>query len=166
LVLGYSHAFTINSLILRPANIIGSNATHGVILDFLRKLSENKTRLEILGDGSQRKSYLHVSDFIEALFYAFKNMIETRGQDVLFDILNVGNSDATSVDEIAKIICESLNLSSVKIIHKPNFEGRGWVGDVKYMLLDVTRLLSIGWKPSMNSNDSVKKAVLELHSEI
>lgn len=159
LIIGYSRAFNINSLLLRPANIVGPHSTHGVILDFISKLKKNNTRLEVLGDGTQRKSYLHINDMVDATFAAFARMMD---EDELVAVYNVGNWDTTSVDEIAEIVCETLGCPNVKIIHKPSQEGRGWAGDVKHMCLDINKIVSIGWKPSMSSNDSVRAATKEL----
>ena len=80
-----------------------------------------------------------------------------------FDIFNIGNDDWITVKEIADIIVEEMGLSNVKYIFKPATpNGRGWLGDVKFMLLDISKLKSIGWKPKMNSREAVRKTVREL----
>ena len=163
IISGYAHTFKIRSLVLRYANIIGSRLRHGVIYDFIMKLKKDPTRLEILGDGTQRKSYLHVSDTIEATMHLFNVF---RGSGKIFDVYNVGNEDWITVKEIAEIVSEGLEL-------KPEFHftggvegGRGWVGDVKYMLLDIAKAKNAGWRPKLSSKAAVQRTVNELVSEL
>jgi len=107
IISGYAHTFKIRSLVLRYANIIGSRLRHGVIYDFIMKLKKDPTRLEILGDGTQRKSYLHVSDTIEATMHLF-NVFRESGK--LFDVYNIGDEDRITVKKIAEIVLEGLGL--------------------------------------------------------
>lgn len=146
----YSHTFDFNVLILRLANIIGPGLTHGVIYDFIKKLRVNNRELEILGDGTQKKSYLHITDCIDAIISARTNF---RGG---CEVYNVGNTDWTSVKRIAEIVCECMGLKEVKYVFKGGYEGRGWRGDVKTMLLDINKLMSIGWYPKYSSEDAVR----------
>ena len=76
MIAGYAHTFDIKAVVFRLANIIGKRSNHGVIYDFINKLKANPHRLEILGDGTQRKSYLHVSDTVEAILYLFKEFLK------------------------------------------------------------------------------------------
>ncbi len=163
LISGYSHTFKIKALILRYANIIGSRLRHGVIYDFIMKLKKNPNRLEILGDGTQRKSYLHISDAVEATMFAFEKFVASGK---LVEVFNVGNEDWITVKEIAEIVSSTMGL-------KPEFYftggvegGRGWVGDVKLMLLDITKLRKMGWKPKLNSRGAIEKATKEILEEI
>jgi len=160
LIIGYSNTYGFSSVILRLANIVGSRSRHGVIVDFLRKLLEDPTRLEILGDGEQTKSYLHIKDCIDAMIKSFENI----GDNI--QIYNVGSEDAINVKTIARIVIEELNLENVRIEYRNELHGRGWIGDVRRMLLDISRLRSIGWKPRYNSSDAVRLAVKELKEEI
>ncbi|MCL7384613.1 MAG: NAD-dependent epimerase/dehydratase family protein [Thaumarchaeota archaeon] len=160
LIIGYSKTYGFNSIILRLANIVGSRSRHGVIVDFIKKLLKDSSRLEILGDGEQMKSYLHITDCIEAIVRSSENI----GEDI--QIYNVGSEDAINVKTIAKIIIEELNLDDVKIEYKDEFGGRGWIGDVRRMLLDISKIKSIGWRPRYNSSEAVRLAVRELRKEI
>ncbi|MEM5821207.1 MAG: NAD-dependent epimerase/dehydratase family protein [Candidatus Aenigmatarchaeota archaeon] len=108
LIISYSNSFKIKSLILRYANIIGKRSKHGVIYDFINKLKNNPHELEILGDGNQEKSYLHVSEAIRATLFAFDWFINS---DSLYEIFNIGSEDKIKVIEIAKIICEEMKLN-------------------------------------------------------
>jgi len=163
MISGYAHTFKIRALVLRYANIIGSRLRHGVIYDFIMKLKKNPNELEILGDGTQRKSYLHISDTVKATIHLF-NYFEKENK--LFDVYNVGNDDWVTVREIADIVSRAMNL-------KPKYRftggvegGRGWIGDVKYMLLDISKLRKIGWEPELSSKEAVEKTAQELVSEL
>lgn len=157
----YSKLYNIKSLILRYANIIGARSNHGVIIDFIKKLRSNPRELEILGDGKQRKSYLHISDTIDATVRLVDYIINN---EINFDVFNVGNEDWITVKEIADIVTHEMKLRSVKYIYKPaTSNGRGWIGDVKYMLLSIEKLKkTINWKPKMNSKEAVRQTVKEL----
>lgn len=162
LIITYSKLYGVKGIILRLANIVGPRQTHGVIIDFIRKLRRDPYRLEILGDGTQRKSYLHISDFINAVEVAVDYTMNSRNP---YEIFNVGNEDWIEVNEIAKIISKSLNLDSVEFHYvKTTNDGRGWVGDVKFMLLDIRKLRGIGWRPAMNSREAIELAVREIIS--
>ncbi len=156
----YSKLYGIRSLILRYANIIGPRSNHGVIVDFIRKLRTNPNMLEILGDGTQRKSYLHVYDAVDATLHLARYVIERKPS---FEVFNVGNDDWITVREIADIVVEEMGLKNVRYVFKPGTsDGRGWPGDVKFMLLDITKLRSTGWIPTMSSREAVRKTVRQL----
>ncbi len=160
LCITYSKLYGIKSLIIRYANIIGPRSTHGVIVDFINKLKQNPRELEILGDGTQKKSYLHVYDAVNATLFLALKVLPTA---IDYDIYNVGNDDWITVREIANIVVEEMGLSNVNYIFRlATTDGRGWLGDVKFMLLDISKLKSKGWKPSMNSYTAVRKTVRQL----
>jgi UDP-glucose 4-epimerase len=130
-----------------------------VIVVFVRKLRENPGELEVLGDGTQSKSYLHVSDLVSTFFVVMKSF----GKSGRVEAYNVGTLDKVSVVRIAEIVCEELGLA------KPCFRfsdsaggGRGWRGDVKTMLLSVDKLLGLGWKPRLSSEEAVRRSCREL----
>jgi len=160
LISGYAHTFKIKSLILRLANIVGERSNHGVIYDFIHKLRRNPKILEILGDGTQRKSYLHVSDCVEATLHLYEEFEE---EEKLYDVYNVGSEDWVTVREIADMVVETLGLENVEYKFTGGVEGgRGWPGDVKTMLLDIEKAKGKGWKPKLNSRQAVEKAIQEL----
>ncbi|MGC9132508.1 MAG: NAD-dependent epimerase/dehydratase family protein, partial [Candidatus Micrarchaeia archaeon] len=156
LICGYSHTYSMNGFIFRFANVVGGRSTHGVIYDFIQKLKKNKNELEILGDGTQKKSYIHVNDCIEAILYVLKK------EKSNLSIYNIGNFDSTPVYKIADIVIDELGLKNVKkkFVNSAN-NGRGWVGDIKYMQLDISKITSLGWKPKLNSDEAVRKACKE-----
>jgi len=156
LISAYCQNYGIKGIMIRFANIIGSRSEHGVIWDFIKKLRKDKEILEILGNGTQTKSYLHIQDCIEGFIVA-----AVHSKDKV-EIFNIGNEDQVDVTTIAKIVVDKMNLKSVKIITKGGTnDGRGWVGDVKNMHLDISKLKDVGWKPKLLSDDAVKLATEE-----
>ena len=150
LISAYSHSFEKRSWIFRFANIIGPGSGHGVITDFIRKLKENPKNLEILGDGTQTKSYLEVSECIRAFMYAVSH------SDEIVNTYNVGSEDWICVTDIADIISKEMGLSP-----EYNYTGgnRGWIGDVPKMQLDISHLKALGYSPAITSRESVQRAV-------
>ena len=156
----YSRLYGLNAIVLRYANIVGPRLRHGAIYDLLMKLSKNKEVLEVLGDGTQVRSYLHVKDAIEATILAW-----TRSS-CGFTIYNVGNLDWITVKDVVEVILSKLHLKNVKVVYKPVLHGVGWPGDVKRIALDASKLLSLGWKPSMSSREAIEDTVVNLVKEL
>lgn len=156
LITSYSHTFDMQAWIFRFANIVGPRSTHGITVDFIKKLKENSHRLEILGDGKQEKSYLHVSECVNSILFA----IEKSKEEV--NIFNIGSEDTISATEIGKIVVEEMGLSGVEFTYTGG--SRGWKGDVPRMRLGIEKLKTIGWKPEYTSERSVRetaRAVLD-----
>ncbi len=158
-IYAYSHYYGIRGNVYRFANIVGKNSTHGVIFDFINKLKKNSEVLEVLGDGSQAKSYLHVTDCINSMFYIYEKTEKT-------DIYNLGNEGVTNVDRIAAFVLEAMGLKNTKIVHRGGVNGRGWKGDVKHTEMDVKKMLGTGWKNTYSSDEAVKKAVIEIKQQM
>lgn len=159
LIASYCHSFGLEAVLLRFANIVGSRARHGVVVDFVRKLRERPEELGVLGDGKQCKSYLHVSDLVEAFFVVMKGF----GVGGRVEAYNVGSLDNVSVVRIAEVVCEELGLALPRLRFDASVEGgRGWKGDVKTMLLSVDKLLGLGWRPRLNSEEAVRRSCREL----
>jgi UDP-glucose 4-epimerase len=128
-----------------------------VIPDFVRKLRESPGELEILGDGSQTKSYLEVGECIRAMLFAVEHAREP------VNVYNIGSEDWIDVTSIADIVVEAMGLTRVK--YRYTGGERGWVGDVPRMLLSIERLKSLGWRPPMGSRDSVVAAARAMARE-
>ena len=159
LISSYCHTYGINALIFRLANIVGSRSTHGVIWDFINKLKVDNKRLEILGDGKQSKSYLHVGDCVDGMLHCLTKVNNK------IEIFNVGNVDEIDVMSIAKIVCNRMHLENVEFVTSGGMsDGRGWVGDVKKMNLDISKLIKTGWAPQLSSCKAVDLTVKELLS--
>jgi UDP-glucose 4-epimerase len=153
-IASYCHTFEMQAWIYRFANVIGTRSTHGVIYDFINKIRSNPAELEILGDGSQTKSYIYVSDCIEAMLMGLQATDKNR-----VHIFNIGTNDMTTVTSIATLVSEAMHAS-------PEFKftggKRGWKGDVPVMLLDASKLSDLGWKQKYTSEEAVKKAIQDL----
>jgi UDP-glucose 4-epimerase len=161
LVSSYCYSFKKKGIIIRLANIVGPRATHGVIIDFIKKLKVNYSKLEILGDGTQSKSYLYINDCIDAMI----NLCESTQDPAA--IYNLGSGDQASVAEIAKIVTQEMGLKNVELKFLGGVEGgRGWIGDVKNMLLDISKVKSLGWKPKLNSKQAVRETARSLTREL
>lgn len=158
LITSYSHTFDMQAWIFRFANIVGPRSTHGITVDFIKKLKENPLKLEILGDGKQEKSYLHVSECVNAILFA----IEKSKQEV--NIFNIGSEDTISATGIGKVIVEEMGISNVEFTYTGG--SRGWKGDVPRMRLDIEKLKSMGWKPAYTSEKSIRDTTKGLSSKI
>jgi len=154
MISAYAATFGMKACVFRFANIIGPRSGHGVIWDFVHKLKENPEELEILGDGSQMKSYLSVEACVEAVLFAAEHSEGT------FSFFNVGSEDWINVTAIGEIIVSEMGLTDVKFRYTGG--DRGWVGDVPKMQLSVDKLKSHGWKPPVGSEESVREAVRAL----
>jgi UDP-glucose 4-epimerase len=160
-VSSYCNNHGIDGFIVRPANVIGARGRHGVTWDFINKLKKNPAELEVLGDGKQRKSYIHVSDGVDGFFSCMKK----TSQKV--EIYNLGSEDSVEVMSIAKIVVKNMNLENTKIVTTGGVDGgRGWVGDIKQAHLDISKLKSIGWSPNLSSEESVDLASKELQNNL
>jgi UDP-glucose 4-epimerase len=156
IISGFGHMFDISCVTLRLANIVGQMSSHGIIHDFIIKLKKNPRVLQILGDGKQMKSYLHIDDCISAMMFVLPKVGDWR-----FETFNVAPSDTINVLDIAKIVIKELGLKEVKLKFVNQFDGRGWKGDVKHYWLDSTKIERFGWKPKYNSSEAVRKACYE-----
>jgi len=157
LVTAYAHYFNKNAIILRLANIVGPRSQHGIIHDFISKIKNNPYELKILGDGTQRKSYLYIDDCIEAIFASMKK------SDRRVEVFNIGSEDQINVKTIASIVAEEMESKEIEFKFTGGVEGgRGWLGDVKNMFLDISKLKKLGWKPKLNSEEAMRKATRDL----
>ena len=159
LISSYCHTFQMQSWIYRFANIVGERGTHGVLVDFIRKLRENSGKLEILGSGKQRKSYLEVKDCIRAMIHA----VEHSSGEV--NVFNIGSEDSVDVTEIADIVVGQMGLDGVEYNYTGGIDGRGWRGDVKLMLLSIEKIKRLGWSPELGSARALEVAVKALLKE-
>ncbi|MDP7982739.1 MAG: NAD-dependent epimerase/dehydratase family protein [Conexivisphaerales archaeon] len=159
MVSAYAQSYGFRAVIFRLANIVGPRSRHGVIYDFVGKLRANPRELEVLGDGTQSKSYLYVEDCVDAMLLG----IEKSSERV--SIYNVGSEDRISVIRIAEVVSEEMELGDVSIRIVGGPDGRGWTGDVKVMQLEISRIKGLGWRPRMGSEGAVRRTVRELLGE-
>jgi UDP-glucose 4-epimerase len=148
----YSVGYGFEVHIFRFVSLMGERYTHGCVFDFMRKLRKDPTRLEILGDGKQRKSYLYVKDCVDAMFLEIAKPKEMRKEKL--NIYNLGNEDFIEVTPIAKLVCQELGLKDVKLEYGGG--ARGWVGDSPFIHLDISKAKSLGWKPTKDIPECVR----------
>lgn len=141
--------------LFRFPNVVGVPATHGVILDFVRKLKKDGSKLDVLGDGSQQKAYLHVTDLIKALL-----MVRDRSSAKSIEAFNVGPVDeGVTVKWIAEQVVRRVSPSAVIQYGHGN---KGWIGDVPRFSYATDQIQRLGWKPELDSEAAVKRAIEEI----
>jgi len=160
LIHAYAKLYGFKAIALRYANVAGPRLRHGVIWDFIVKLRENPHELEILGDGGQVRSYIYIDDAVEATMTAWR---KTSGY---FEVYNVASEDWITINELADIVIEAMGLKNVEKKYKPILHGVGWLGDVKKIALRIDKIKRQGFKPSMNSRETVKQTVMDILEEI
>jgi UDP-glucose 4-epimerase len=157
----YAHMFGIHASVFRFANVVGPRQTHGVTYDFVRRLLDDPTALRILGDGSQSKSYVHVSDVISAILTVTDRDWEG------FEVFNVGTDDYVTVTEIADLVVERMGLTNVHYEYTGG--SRGWKGDVPIVRFRSDKLAALGWRRRHGSIDalidSIEANIAETKSE-
>ncbi|MCL4465937.1 MAG: NAD-dependent epimerase/dehydratase family protein [Chloroflexi bacterium] len=156
LIQAYCEGFDFQGFIFRFVSILGERYTHGHVFDFYRQLQEHPERLDVLGNGKQRKSYLYVQDCISAMLLAIEN-----GQNRV-NILNLGTDEFCEVNDSIGWICEHLGISP-----RVAYAGgeRGWVGDSPFIFLDCSRIRALGWRPALTIREGVTRTLsyLEQH---
>jgi len=150
LVISYCHTFDMQAWIFRPPNVVGPRGTHGVINDFVLKLTKNKNELQILGNGKQRKSYLYISDCIDAILFCTKKAHEK------VNIFNIATGDLVDVTTLAKIVVDEIGLKNAKLTYTG--AESNWIGDVKCIWLSIKKIKKLGWKPKYNSEKAIRLA--------
>ena len=150
LIAAYAEAFGIQAWVFRFVSILGERYTHGHVFDFYRQLLEHPGRLDVLGDGTQRKSYLYVQDCIDAVMLALEKA------DARVNILNLGTDEYCQVTDSVGWICEHLRLTP-EICYGAG--GRGWVGDNPFIFLDCSRMRGLGWRPALSIREGIVRTL-------
>jgi UDP-glucose 4-epimerase len=149
-----AESFLDQAFIFRFPNVIGTPATHGVMLDFIRRLQKSPDKLVVLGDGTQKKGYLHVEELIDAMLFVANNPREK------IEVLNIGSDDdGASVRFIAE---ETIRLIAPTATVAFGDENRGWVGDVPKFTYSIDKLKNYGWTPKLGSHEAIKKALKQI----
>jgi UDP-glucose 4-epimerase len=150
LISAYSAAYGFQSWIFRFVSILGERYTHGHVFDFYKQLREHPERLDVLGDGHQRKSYLYIHDCVDALLSA----IDRASEPV--NVLNLGTDEYCEVNDSIGWITESLGLSP-----RLTYAGgkRGWVGDSPFIFLDCSRMRKLGWRPKLTIREGIVRTL-------
>ncbi|HVF71482.1 MAG TPA: NAD-dependent epimerase/dehydratase family protein [Chthoniobacterales bacterium] len=160
LIAAYCHMFELTGRAYRFANVVGPRQTHGVGYDFIRRLRSDPTRLRILGDGTQKKSYIHVEDVLAAIATADKS---SRERCATF---NVATDDSITVREIADLAVKVSNLQSGTTVYEFTGGDRGWKGDVPVVQFDCSRIKALGWKARRTSAEAVTEGMRAMLQEL
>jgi UDP-glucose 4-epimerase len=150
LISAYCEGFGFQSWIFRFVSVLGERYTHGHVFDFYRSLTRDPSRLHVLGDGKQRKSYMYVHDCIDAMLLA------TERADAKINILNLGADDFIEVNDSVRTICRQLGVDPI-ITHSGG--ERGWIGDSPFIYLDTKRIRLLGWSPKISIRDGIVRTL-------
>ncbi|HVY39478.1 MAG TPA: NAD-dependent epimerase/dehydratase family protein [Polyangia bacterium] len=162
LIASYAYMFDLRGCGFRFGNVVGPRQTHGVGFDFARRLlasaaaGEKPIVLKILGDGSQSKSYVHVSDIVRAVLTAHEKTAAP------FTPYNVATGDYITVREIAALAVECVGLRPDQVSFEYSGGDRGWKGDVPIVRLDTARIQSLGWRCELTSREALRRSMLAM----
>ena len=155
LITAYGEGFGFECYIFRFVSILGERYTHGHIFDFYRQLIEHPTWLKVLGDGSQRKSYLYVQDCIDAILHVVR-LGTAREKGLHTQIYNLGATDYVQVNDSIGFICAALGI-------KPELRHtggkRGWIGDNPFILLETKKIQATGWKAKLTIEQGIVRTL-------
>ncbi|HEX8915605.1 MAG TPA: NAD-dependent epimerase/dehydratase family protein [Humisphaera sp.] len=151
LIQAYVTGFGFTGYIFRFVSILGERYSHGHVFDFYRALKKDPTKLRILGNGKQRKSYLYVGDCVEAIL-----TITQKGPQQGVNVFNLGTDEYTEVNGSVDWITAKMGVTPAR-----EYTGgeRGWIGDSPFIFLDCKKLRSLGWKPKLTIKQGVEKTV-------
>ncbi|HLN52046.1 MAG TPA: NAD-dependent epimerase/dehydratase family protein [Thermoplasmata archaeon] len=153
----FAHSYGLTTYLFRFANIVGPGMTHAVIYDLLKKLQADPSRLEVLGDGRQAKSYLWVDDCVEGMHVAKERA------SAPVNLFNLGTEGQTSVREIAERVTRAMG-GRAQIVYTGGT--RGWVGDIPLQLLATDRIRALGWTPKFTSSEAVDRTIAVTREEL
>lgn len=155
LIDAYCEGYGFRALIFRLVSILGERYTHGHVFDFFRQLLDHPDRLEVLGDGNQRKSYLYVGDCIAAVLHTMRLRFDA-GNESGSEIYNLGTKEYCRVVDSIDWICSELGL-----VPKISFKGgrQGWIGDNPFIFLDTTKIEKTGWRAKVTVREGVARTV-------
>jgi len=150
MIAAYCEGFNFQAYIFRFVSILGEHYTHGHVFDFYKQLCQHPEKLDVLGDGAQRKSYLYVQDCIDAILVAMEKATAK------VNIFNRGTDEYCQVNDSIGWICEHLKLTPQRVYTGGK---RGWIGDNPFIFLDCKQIRSLGWKPKLSIRQGVVKTV-------
>jgi UDP-glucose 4-epimerase len=154
LITAYAYTFDMSATILRFVDVVGDRIDHGVSYDFIRKLRANPSELEILGDGSQVRSFVLVDDCIRGIWKAVSSCEGTAS------IVHLGNVDQINITQVAEIVCHVMGLEKVRF--KYTGGKKGWKGDAYSNVIASNTLDALQWRPEHSSEDAVRETARRL----
>jgi UDP-glucose 4-epimerase len=146
----YAEGFGIRTFIFRFVSLLGERYTHGHVVDFYRQLREHPDRLDVLGDGRQRKSYLYIADCIDAIMHALATSQER------VNVFNLGTDEYCEVNDSIGWICAALDVRPT-IAYSGGRQG--WIGDNPFIFLDTKKIRATGWRPTLTIREAVERTV-------
>jgi UDP-glucose 4-epimerase len=158
LISAFVECFDLQAFVFRFGNVVGPRGTHGAALDFLKKLRDKRTELEVLGDGAQSKPYLFVTDCVDGILFGLDHATDR------LNILNLAPADATSVARIAELCVARSPYPNATIRYTGG--DRGWKGDVPRSRMDPTKLDRLGYRVKHTSDEAVTRAIEALVGEV
>ncbi len=153
LITAFAHNYDMRCWMYRFGNVVGPNPTHGVIHDFVLRLREDPSRLQVLGDGSQSKPYLYIDDCLEGMVFGWQHATEQ------INCFNLAVDDQTTVTLIAEWTIDAMNIDRKGLTIEYSGGSRGWKGDVPYVNLDTSKMRILGWVPKLKSDEAVRRAI-------
>jgi UDP-glucose 4-epimerase len=151
----YCEGYGFEGYVFRFVSILGERYTHGHVFDFFRQLCEHPDYLKVLGDGTQRKSYLYVQDCLSAMLHVMKASLAARARHRV-EVFNLGTPEYVQVNDSIRSICHALGL-------KPRLEytggDRGWVGDNPFIFLETKKIQATGWKPALTIDQGILRTL-------
>lgn len=156
LLAAYCYMFDMRGRAFRFGNVVGPHQTHGVGFDFIRRLRADPSKLVILGDGSQSKSYVHVDDIIRAVLTAYER------EPAVYNVYNVATGDYITVTEIAELAVDCLGFDRASVTFEYTGGDRGWKGDVPIVRLNSDRIRALGWESQLRSVEALRASMLSM----
>jgi UDP-glucose 4-epimerase len=160
LIASYAHMFDLRGRAFRFGNVVGRRQTHGVGFDFVRRLLRDPTRLRVLGDGRQSKSYVWVGDVVDAVLLARETC------DRPFEAFNIATGDYITVTDIADLACACLGLSPRAVRYEYTGGDRGWKGDVPVIRLCTDKIRCLGWRPTRTCAEALREAMAAMLADL
>jgi len=156
MISSYCEGYGFEGYVFRFVSLLGPRYPHGHVFDFVKQLISNPDKLTVLGDGLQKKSYMHIDDCLDAIFLVAEKKRTAINTQHNYQVYHLGNPDYIQVSESAKIIIDQMGLAA-----KIEFTGgrQGWIGDNPFVFLDVAKMQSEGWYPKNNIENSVRQTV-------
>jgi len=160
LISSYCYMLDLTGLAFRFGNVVGPRQTHGVGFDFVKRLLKDSSHLRILGDGTQSKSYIHVTDVVAAVLHAHLNSPKP------FEVFNVATGDYITVKEIADLALEVLDLKPRHVRYEFSGGNRGWKGDVPIVRFKTDKIKQLGWRCTYPTREALRKSLLEMVTDV
>ncbi len=151
MIQAYCEYFAMECFLYRFVSWIGERYSHGIIFDVIKKLSRNASTLNLLGDGTQKKSYLYVKDAVRGIMTGIEKATGRK------NVFNLGHDDYIDVAQVVAIILDELHLKNVELQYAGG--KRGWIGDSPLVRLDTSRVKALGWKPEVSIEEGIRRTV-------